>query len=68
MEEQLQDMRDRLTRLETLMGVDGGDGLRGDVRGLKDDLAALQAKMLLAIGGGATLLAAVQIGIAIYAK
>lgn len=68
MEEQLQDMRDRITRLETLMGDDSGEGLRGDVKSIKDTLANLQAKMMLAIGGGAALLGAIQIGIAIFSK
>lgn len=58
------ELRERVMKLETLVGSDAGDGLRGDMKSIKDTLAAMQARIYLAIGGGAALLGAVQLLIA----
>lgn len=60
-------MRDRLTRLETVIGDDGAEGMRGDIKTIKETLGAMQARIYLAIGGGAVLLSLVQVAIQLYA-
>lgn len=49
------EIRDRLTRLETIVGDSPDEGLRFDIGDLKKAFHAMEKRMYIAIGGGAVL-------------
>lgn len=51
-EAQITDMRERLSRLETLVGDQADAGIRGDLRAIQATLSALQVRFALLWGIG----------------
>lgn len=74
MEDRVRGLENRLMKVETFLGIDDPEsGLRKEINDIKEAQAALfkltravHARMTLAIGGGAVLMSAVQIGLQIY--
>ena len=47
-----QELRERLIKVETIVGDDGDSGLRGDMKILFDRLRQIEMRMYMAVGGG----------------
>lgn len=47
-----QELRERLIKVETIVGDDGESGLRGDMKILFDRLRQIEMRMYMAVGGG----------------
>lgn len=49
-------MRDRLMKVETIVGDDADSGLRGDMKIMFERLRQIETRMYLAVGGGTVVL------------
>lgn len=43
---------DRVTRLETLVGESGNEGIRGDIAALREAVSKMEMRIYMAMGGG----------------
>ncbi|MFA6959952.1 MAG: hypothetical protein WC205_04275 [Opitutaceae bacterium] len=51
-DEEITAMRERLIRIETIVGDEADSGLRGDMKILFERLRQIEVRMYMAVGGG----------------